>query len=285
MYFYPFYQWLLFFFAYCFVGWIWETSYVTVTERHFVNRGFMYGTWIPIYGFGAIIMLFTTLPFKGNWVMVYLVGMVSATILELVTGLTMEKIFKIRYWDYSSQKIQFKGYICLGSSLFWGLLSVVLVKWVHAFFEKLIFMIPGDIQIPLAFVLSAIFFTDLGFSIKSALDIRSVIVKLEKLREELERITDEFTEKVAEKADELTDRVAEKADEFTDKVEKKADELTDMMLAKREELTRLVAERREELRDLSVRLIKRNPSAVLPTLPHMNEAVKEIRDRLRKRLK
>ncbi|MBR5944392.1 MAG: hypothetical protein IKZ94_05530, partial [Lachnospiraceae bacterium] len=46
MYFYPFYQWLLFFFAYCFVGWIWETSYVTVTERHFVNSGFMYGTWI-----------------------------------------------------------------------------------------------------------------------------------------------------------------------------------------------------------------------------------------------
>ncbi len=283
MHFYPFYQWLLFFFAYCFVGWVWETSYDSIIERHFVNRGFLYGTWIPIYGFGAIIMLFSTLPFKGNWVMVYLVGMVAATILELATGLAMEKIFKVRYWDYSSQKLQFKGYICVSSSLFWGLLSVVLVKWVHNFFEKVLFSISNDTQIILAIFLSTLFLTDLGFSIKTALDIRSVIVKMEKLR-------DDLSEKVTEKKEELTEKVTEKKEEFTEKVTEKKEELTERVIEKREEfverrdeLAEKVTEKRDEVQEalsqLAAKLVKRNPTAFLPSLPGVNELMDKIRKR------
>lgn len=273
MHFYPFYQWLLFFFAYCFVGWVWETSYDSVIERHFVNRGFLYGTWIPIYGFGAIIMLFSTLPFKGNWVMVYLVGMVAATILELFTGLVMEKIFKVRYWDYSSQKLQFKGYICVSSSLFWGLLSVVLVKWVHNFFEKVLFDIPNDIQIVLAIFLSALFLTDLGFSIKTALDIRSVIVKMEKLRGDLSDMVtekkEELTEKVTEKKEEFTEKVIEKREEFVER----RDELAGRVVVKRDEV-------QEALSQLAERLVKRNPTAFLPSLPDVNKLMDKIRKRI-----
>ena len=294
MHFYPFYQWLLFFFAYCFVGWVWETSYDSIIERHFVNRGFLYGTWIPIYGFGAIIMLFSTLPFKGNWVMVYLVGMVAATILELVTGLAMEKIFKVRYWDYSSQKLQFKGYICVSSSLFWGLLSVVLVKWVHNFFEKVLFSISNDTQIVLAIFLSALFLTDMGFSIKTALDIRSVIVKMEKLRDDLsEKVTEkkeELTEKVTEKKEELTEKVTEKKEELTEKVTEKKEELTERVIEKREEfverrdeLAGKVTEKRDEVQEalsqLAAKLVKRNPTAFLPSLPSVNELMDKIRKR------
>ena len=283
MHFYPFYQWLLFFFAYCFVGWVWETSYDSVIERHFVNRGFLYGTWIPIYGFGAIIMLFSTLPFKGNWVMVYLVGLAAATVLELATGLAMEKIFKVRYWDYSSQKLQFKGYICVSSSLFWGLLSVVLVKWVHNFFEKVLFSIPNDTQIILAIFLSALFLTDLGFSIKTALDIRSVIVKMEKLRDDLsERVTEkkeELTEKVIEKKEELTEKVTEKKEEFTERVIERREELVD----RRDELAGKVTEKRDEVQEalsqLAAKLVKRNPTAFLPSLPSVNTLMDKIRKR------
>ncbi len=299
MFYYPFYQWLLFFFIYCFAGWIWETFYVSVTERHFVNRGFMYGTWIPIYGFGALIMLFSTLPFKDNWVMVYLVGMIAATILELCTGLLMEKIFKIKYWDYSNQHIQFKGYICLSSSLFWGLCSVVLVKWIHSFVEKILNDIPSNAQIPLACVLSALFLTDLGFSIKAALDIRAVIVKMEKLR-------DELAEAVSERRDELADFLVGKREEFADLVNEKREEISDLVSEKRDEATAMAAATREEiveridkakedisertrvakenlelqqekLKLLSARLVKRNPSALLPSLPYMNSILKEIR--------
>ena len=206
-------------------------------------------------------MLFSTLPFKGNWVMVYLVGMVAATILELATGLAMEKIFKVRYWDYSSQKLQFKGYICVSSSLFWGLLSVVLVKWVHNFFEKVLFSISNDTQIILAIFLSALFLTDLGFSIKTALDIRSVIVKMEKLR-------DDLSEKVTEKKEELTERVIEKREEFVER----RDELAGRVTEKRDEV-------QEALSQLADKLVKRNPTAFLPSLPSVNELMDKIRKR------
>jgi uncharacterized membrane protein len=228
-------------------------------------------------------MLFSTLPFKGNWVMVYLVGMVAATILELVTGLAMEKIFKVRYWDYSSQKLQFKGYICVSSSLFWGLLSVVLVKWVHNFFEKVLFSISNDTQIILAIFLSALFLTDLGFSIKTALDIRSVIVKMEKLR-------DDLSEKVTEKKEELTEKVTEKREELTEKVTEKKEELTERVIEKREEfverrdeLAGRVTEKRDEVQEalsqLADKLVKRNPTAFLPSLPSVNELMDKIRKR------
>ena len=217
-------------------------------------------------------MLFSTLPFKGNWVMVYLVGMVAATVLELATGLAMEKIFKVRYWDYSSQKLQFKGYICVSSSLFWGLLSVVLVEWIHNFFEKILFSIPNDTQIVLAIFLSALFLTDLGFSIKTALDIRSVIVKMEKLR-------DDLSDKVTEKKEELTERVAEKKEELTERVIEKRDELVE----RRDELAGRVTEKRDEVQEafsqLAAKLVKRNPTAFLPSLPGVNEIMDKIRKR------
>ena len=83
---YTFCQWLFFFYFYCFLGWIWETCYVSVLKGHWVNRGFMRGPFLPIYGSGAIIVLIFTLPYRTNAVAVFFMGMISATILEYVTG-------------------------------------------------------------------------------------------------------------------------------------------------------------------------------------------------------
>ena len=69
----------------------------------------MRGPFLPIYGCGAILSLFVTMPFRDNYVLMYFAVAISATILEYITGVVMEKIFKVRYWDYSYKKIQFKG--------------------------------------------------------------------------------------------------------------------------------------------------------------------------------
>ena len=63
---YSFLQIIMFFFVYCFLGWIWETGYVSIRTHKFVNRGFLHGPLIPIYGFGAMAILFATLPVKDN---------------------------------------------------------------------------------------------------------------------------------------------------------------------------------------------------------------------------
>ena len=113
-------QWLFFFYFYCFFGWVFESTYVSIKSRHFVNRGFMRGPFLPIYGSGAIMMLVVSMPFQDNLILTYLAGCAGATLLELVTGMTMEALFKVRYWDYSNQKFNYKGHICLSSTIAWG---------------------------------------------------------------------------------------------------------------------------------------------------------------------
>ena len=104
-------QWVLLFFFYCFLGWVWESCYVSACRRQWVNRGFLHGPLLPIYGSGAILILFVTLPAQDHLWLVWLLGMIAATALEYVTGDVMERLFKVRYWDYSKKRFNLNGHI------------------------------------------------------------------------------------------------------------------------------------------------------------------------------
>jgi uncharacterized membrane protein len=141
MYTYSFIQWLLFFYIYCFLGWIIESTIVSFSEKKLVNRGYINGPFLPIYGFGAIAVLFVTLPIKNNIFLIYIFGMVSATLLEYFTGWLMETTLKMKYWDYTTDKFNLNGRICLRSSLFWGVLSLTLTLLIHNPIEYLVFKV------------------------------------------------------------------------------------------------------------------------------------------------
>ena len=113
-------QWALFFFLYSFLGWIWESGYVSLREKRWMNRGFLNGPLLPIYGFGAVFILLFTLPVAANPLLVFLMGMAGATLLEYVTGSFLENTFHVRYWDYSMYRWNLHGHICLAASLCWG---------------------------------------------------------------------------------------------------------------------------------------------------------------------
>ena len=121
-------QWVLLFFSYGFLGWVWESGYVSVRQKHWVNRGFLHGPVIPIYGFGAVAILALCAPVAGSLPMLFFSGMFWATALEYATGWAMERMFHVRYWDYSTEKWNLNGYICLMASLCWGLFSVLLLR-------------------------------------------------------------------------------------------------------------------------------------------------------------
>ena len=74
-------QWALFFFLYSFLGWVWESCYVSLRQGRWVNRGFLNGPLLPIYGFGAVAILLFTLPVAANPLLVFLMGMTGATLL------------------------------------------------------------------------------------------------------------------------------------------------------------------------------------------------------------
>ena len=100
-----FYEWIIYFLIYSFLGWCFETTLDSVEQRQFINRGFLRGPVIPIYGFGAIIMIFAAKPVLEKPTLVFIFGAIAATILEYFTGFILEVIFKTRYWDYKQTRI------------------------------------------------------------------------------------------------------------------------------------------------------------------------------------
>lgn len=186
MYTYSFVQWLLFLYIYCFLGWCFESTYVSIKQRGFVNRGFLNGPFLPIYGSGAITILFAALPFRTNPVAVYFVGLIAATVLEFVTGTVMEALFKVRYWDYSYKKFHYKGHICLSSSIAWGFFSVAMIFGFHRPIEKMVISIPEQIAMISAFGLTAWIAADFATSFRTAMELRDVLIAVEKVKHEVE---------------------------------------------------------------------------------------------------
>lgn len=169
-------QWIFIFFIYCFFGWIWESGYKTIKNKKFINSGFLNGPWIPIYGFGALIVLFLTLPYQENIFIVFIVGMIAATLFELIVGYFMERIFHVRYWDYSHVPLNINGYVCLPVSFVWGLFSLFLVKVINApiyqFIEKCSLSLISFLDV----ILVTCFIIDVILSTIQALNLKHIVI-------------------------------------------------------------------------------------------------------------
>ena len=214
MYEYTWYQWLTFFFIYCFFGWIFESTYVSAKTGHFVNRGFLRLPLLPLYGTGAVMMLWVSLPVKDNLFLVYLAGVIAATILEYVTGWGMEKLFKMKYWDYSNQKFNVKGYICLSSSIAWGFLTIFLTEVVHRPIEHYVLGLSVMVNIIFVLITSLLFAADTAESVKTALDLAKVLDAMTDMRAEL----DDIQVQMALLKAETSERVAEAREEAAAKL-------------------------------------------------------------------
>ncbi len=206
MYQYTAIQWLFFFYFYCFFGWVFESSFVSIKSRKFVNRGFMRGPFLPIYGSGAVMMLVVSMPFQDNILLTYIAGCMGATSLELVTGITMETLFKVRYWDYSGQRFNYKGHICLSSTIAWGFLTILMTELVHRAVERVIFIIPYKAVTVATVLVTVYIIVDFTLSFKAALDLRDLLLGLERARAEMERIQKRLDVIIAVANDELETR-------------------------------------------------------------------------------
>ena len=182
------FQWLFFFYFYCFGGWCFESAYVSLRTRKWVNRGFMRGPFLPLYGSGATMMLVVSMPFQENVVLTYIAGVIGATALEYVTGVVMEALFQVRYWDYSERILNYQGRICLRSSLAWGFLTILMTRVIHRPIESLMYAMPERVLHYVTVVLTIYIVADFTLSFKAALDLRDIMVKIERAKEELGRM-------------------------------------------------------------------------------------------------
>ena len=188
MYTYTWYQWLAFFYVYCFLGWIFESTYVSLKQKRLVNRGFLRLPMLPLYGSGAVMMLWVSLPVRDSLPLVYISGSIAATALEYVTGAVMERLFKVRYWDYSSQPFQLRGYICLSSSIAWGFLTILMTDVIHDPIARTVLAVPPVILLICDFVISVLFTADAYESIKAALALGHTLEAMTKLKADIEEL-------------------------------------------------------------------------------------------------
>lgn len=200
-------QWLMFFYLYCFMGWIFESCYVSILKKRWVNRGFLHLPLLPLYGSGAVLVLFVTIPFRNNLLLEYLSGAVAATILELVVGLGMEALYKVKYWDYSDKKRNFRGVICLESFLCWGVLTLFLVEIAQNPLEQLVFVMAPWLLYLLDAGISAVFLYDVYISNRAALQLAHLITAMEKARAELRENLDDLELQLAEQRGRLEARM------------------------------------------------------------------------------
>ncbi|NLC96394.1 MAG: hypothetical protein GX675_02360 [Erysipelotrichaceae bacterium] len=186
--------WLSLFFLYSLAGWIWETSFVSIKQKEFVNRGFLFGPWLPIYGFGALIILISTKPFSDSYLHVFIIGIISATILEYITGWLMNKLFKVRYWDYSSEPFNLNGHICLHVSIAWGFFSLFLVFFLHVYVDKFLLLIPRNILDIITLIFTVLFVADTTQSVRNALDLKELITSVAANNKAIETIEQKINE-------------------------------------------------------------------------------------------
>lgn len=181
-----FYHIINWFFIYSFLGWLWETCYVSAKKGELVNRGFINGPFCTIYGFGALSVYLILEPVSGNLLFLFLGGIVVATALEYVTAVLMESIFHTSWWDYSDKKYNFQGRICLGASLGWGVFTVGLFRVLHPMVEDIVAFYPvkaGEIGVC---AISAVYAVDFCFSAAAAFRLHERIPAWEQALDEMQ---------------------------------------------------------------------------------------------------
>lgn len=154
-------SWFLFFFLYSVIGYLAEIIYVSIkSKKMVVNRGFLIGPYLPIYGFGSLILVLFLRRYEEDPVVLFVMGAFFCTVLEYFTSLIMEKIFKLRWWDYSDRKFNIDGRVCLDNALLFGISGIVVVKGLHPLLADLIYFFPSGVTIGLAIFLFIVMLAD-----------------------------------------------------------------------------------------------------------------------------
>lgn len=185
-------QLILYFSIYSVLGWICETIWCSVGSGKLVNRGFLTGPWCPIYGFGALFILSFTKPLMGNPLIIFLVSMIIASLLEYVTGWILEVLFQTRWWDYSHRRFNLKGRVCLGNSLLFGLMGLIVTLRMHPLVGNIVNMLSPESQRVVASLTLAILVMDLTYTLNIISSLRGRVKEFRVLLQEMDQYQKQY---------------------------------------------------------------------------------------------
>lgn len=230
--------------VYSFLGWCGEMVYCSIGQRRLCEkRGFLNGPLCPIYGHGAIVVLLCLGGGCASPVLTFLLGAVLTSIVEYVTSYAMEKLFHMRWWDYSRYRFHINGRVCLLNSTLFGLASVFLCHAANPpIADRLARLFSGGAGVPLALVLLAVYLADIVLSVRSAIQIGDRLAKLHAVQEELAQKLEQLRSEQQQAAEAQRQRLEEAVASARQSAEQRAAETVQSVQTRLESLSDLGGE-------------------------------------------
>lgn len=188
---------------YSFFGWVMESVVRSICERKLINTGFLKGPFCPIYGIGAIIMFLFLDKFENKTILLFLIAVVVLTAWEYIVGVLLENIFHTKYWDYSKRKFNFQGRICLTNSIYWGILGVIFVKYIHPYVQEIITQIDSIVLNYIVVILFIVFIVDTITTVVNLKNMKATLEKIENINKEIKEKLNEIRKLKKEKEEKL----------------------------------------------------------------------------------
>ena len=177
---------VLSFFIYSLLGWVCEVVYCSIPKRRFVNRGFLYGPYLPIYGTGATLVVVLMQPVIGSWPLVFILSLLLTSALEYITSFLLEKLFHVKLWDYSSYPLNINGRVCALNSTLFGLLSLFIVYIVNTPIQRFLFGLDETMVDILSLLIVAIMSADAAVTVVRMTAFQKAMKDLSLAKEEAE---------------------------------------------------------------------------------------------------
>ena len=166
----------LLFWFFSILGWILEVIVCSISDKRLVNRGFLVGPYCPIYGFGSLIMVVIS-PYKDHLFVCFILSLVLCSTLEYLASFLMEKLFRIRWWDYSNDAFNINGRICLRNAIAFGALGVIFTRFLNPWYFSIIDKLNYNSLLVISIIVLLITTIDILFSFNAMNSLKSVISK------------------------------------------------------------------------------------------------------------
>ena len=200
---------ILFFFVYSFLGWCLEVICKLITEKRFINRGILIGPICPIYGYGVLIMTLFFRKYLNDPITLFILIIVSCSILEYFTSYFLEKVYHTRWWDYSTKKFNINGRICLETMIPFGILGLLIMNYMNPIIFNLLNILPNYLIYILSTTFLITYIIDNIISCKIIYNIQKLSKEIQSKqiikKDDTERIT-RLVRKQIEKSMKLLDR-------------------------------------------------------------------------------
>lgn len=216
---------LTYFPIYAFLGWCLEVIYASVNTGKFVNRGFLNGAVCPIYGVGAVLLIIFLTPLSNHLPLLFLASVTIASLLELVGGYMLEKLFHMRWWDYTEEPFNIGGFICLKFSLMWGLAGIFLMKLIQPMIAGILSHLPTTPVLLIICIFYLILITDCLITIIAIAHLNRDLKQVHDLSRLIRAGSDTLAENLGTFAVDTSEKLDNRKDELVENLTKELEEL------------------------------------------------------------